>query len=176
MIMSKTYRIKLGAQELTLHGNKLQLPIILASLLPEPEMKELLRQQLESSSEWSKADQGWKTDTGNHTSGKINEDLDTLTIQSEEREIKTYEEALSPQARAKADRGETLSEEDIKGYKLGDNVIAHAVAEARSRLNHVLGSVYKEAVLIKARELGSVESIEESETEEGSRVRIRVQG
>lgn len=171
--MSRTYRIKLGAEELTLHGNAIQLPIHLAAILPQEEMQALLRKQLEAA--------GWQPREGRleqdlpqeDITAVVPEELDSLRIRIEQREAAVG--SIPEEVRSRIEAGEVVSASEVN-LEVSDSKVSQALTEARSRLNEVLGQVYKEAVLQKAEQLGTVESVQEQEGAQGTRIRITVQG
>ena len=178
--MSRTYRIKLGLEEVTLHGNALLLPVTLSHILPGEDMKALLRDKLRSAG-WGDGEQGYRialrTDSSTSVLAELNEALDTLQIRLADRTVAITQERLTAEQRAKADRGEPFSPEELQAIAgPSDSEVAQAVASARGALNKVLAEVYKEAVLQKAQQLGVVESIQESESAHGTRLRITVNG
>lgn len=178
--MSRTYRIKLGVEQVILHGNSLTLPVTLSHILPEEDMKGLFRQQLASTG-WTSVDGEYLISIENASSPAIravlNRDLDSLQVSISERTVAVAEERLSAEQKARAHRGETFDPDELSAITgPAGSEISQIIAIARGVLNKVLAVVYKEAVLQKAQKLGVVESIEESESAQGTRVRITVNG
>ena len=188
--MSNVFRIKLGAELINLHDNEILLPITLAEILPRAEMESILTRQLLEDG-WQQSEEngaftlGPEERTANATL-TIDADLKQLRIDSlliSDRTVALYEEEIPADQLARIKAGEPVTLEDI-GISSADNEQAqiaegklnNLIINSRRQINQSLAQVYRQAVLEKAGSLGTVESVQEHQNENGTRISIRVKG
>jgi hypothetical protein len=176
--MSRTFRIKLGLEQLQHNGENICLPIQLAKILPLEDMKSLLRATLEKEG-WKKSDQGYKKKLEGSGKGyevRIKKDMSQAEVWILERTVAVEDIRLPQDIRQQVQEGKTIDPNSWKKMGISEDKGTMAIAAARTEINKALGKMYKEALMVKAQQLGTVESIQESENNEGTRIRITVQG
>jgi len=173
--MSRIYRIKVGVQETAVHvnGETLLLPVSIANILPQENMQNLLESELLSSG-WTKTsktleknlDEIYKIEyspTENNLSIVRKKEILEVAIQEEENKTK-----VSKRIREQQKAQQDLTAQDTKA--------SASVLEAKKIMNQHLATVYKKALIEKAKSLGSVSSVQEHESDQGLHVRITVKG
>lgn len=183
--MSQCFRIQLkeSVTRLVTSTDTVTYPIQLTDILPEEEMKDLLRAALER--------HGWTESEGVYQ--KVGEAGETITLDlekmevsatiEEEREVSTEIEAdgqgISNQEARRQARQELAQKAATQGSRLeehGTNALQRELTEAlqeseesRQRaLNEVLQEVYAESLKRKAGQLGDILEINESQNEDGN--------
>lgn len=198
--MSRAYRAKISLAELcVLESRRVGITLDLLPILTPERMRAIALEVLaEKGAERETLPDGgerWVLRRPNGVAYRI--DPETLTVEvslddmvGRTISITVYEEALERSKLAAAQRGElTLTPEEARGLgwtaeqlaELADRERLEArrqllveTEEARRTMNQMLKDIYREAVKEKARSLGDVTSISESERDGTYRIRIEL--
>lgn len=198
--MSKMYRIRIAGVEVDLHLDRsIHLTVDLLPILGQEAMTGLLLKQLAAAGA-REQDGKWLL-TGQISDWIFDPATLKLEVRPHQRqqlqevELAVFEESLSrsflrqhgaqelieldaAEIRANSELGEALAQELAR--QAGENDLASRrffedVRQARQLINQSLKQVYREAVAEKARSLGKIVSLSESESQGELRIRLEVQ-
>lgn len=183
--MSQCFRIQLkeSVSRLITSKDKVTYPIKLTEILPEADMKDLLREAL--------LRHGWTEEDG--VFQKVGEAGETITLDlekmevsaslEEEREVSTeveatgkgykqteaHQQARQELAQKAAAQGAEIEEEGTNALQRELTEALQESEESRQRaLNEVLQEVYAESLKRKAGQLGDILEINESQSDDGN--------
>jgi hypothetical protein len=177
--MSLSYRVSLEVAEVVSADDKTIHQLDLRDILPEDEMKDLLREQLLARG-FEEGEDGKlvREEDGGET---ITVDLETLEVTTElesESEVKgkvdAWGDAESRQSARRQAEGSARSQADAlveRGRKETQRKVTQQLADGEreriEEMNHTLQDVYAEALKRKARRMGEVIEQSEGTTENG---------